>query len=105
VVNEAAADADLIVSSGGISMGGERDSIKAGMQGLGAASFCTVAIHPGKPQGFGVVGPSRTPVVMLPGNPVSALCRSSSSSSLRSAPCKAGPRKSPVSPVRSSPCR
>ena len=46
MVNEAAADADLIVTSGGISMGGERDSIKAAMQGLGAASFCTVAIHP-----------------------------------------------------------
>ena len=70
-INEAA-DADLIITSGGISMGGERDSIKAALQGLGTASFCTVAIHPGKPQGFGVVGPSRTPVVMLPGNPVSA---------------------------------
>ena len=30
-------------------------------------------MHPGKPQGFGVVGRSRTPIVMLPANPVSAL--------------------------------
>ena len=41
-INEAA-DADLIIT-GGISIGGEHNSIKAALQGLGTAGFCTVAI-------------------------------------------------------------
>jgi molybdopterin biosynthesis enzyme len=28
-------------------------------------------MQPGKPQGFGLVGPDRTPLLALPGNPVS----------------------------------
>jgi molybdopterin molybdotransferase len=34
--------------------------------------FRKVAMQPGMPQGFGVAGPDRTPVLTLPGNPVSA---------------------------------
>src|SRR5690606_20717598 len=31
-----------------------------------------VAMQPGKPQGFGLIGDDRTPMIMVPGNPVSA---------------------------------
>jgi molybdopterin molybdotransferase len=73
---------DLLITSGGVSMGGEHDVVKAalatdGMPGTGAPSvgsvtFRKVAMQPGMPQGFGVIGESLTPVFTLPGNPVSA---------------------------------
>jgi molybdopterin molybdotransferase len=64
--------ADLLVTSGGVSMGGEHDVVKAALAGLGTVAFRKVALQPGMPQGFGVVGPGRTPIFTLPGNPVSA---------------------------------
>lgn len=63
--------ADLVVSTGGVSQG-DYDVIKAVMPELGATDFTQVAMQPGKPQGFGLVGDDRTPMIMLPGNPVSA---------------------------------
>lgn len=68
----AARTADLLVTSGGISMGGSHDSVKSALAHLGTILFRTVAMRPGKPQGFGVFGPSQVPIVTLPGNPVSA---------------------------------
>ncbi len=38
----------------------------------GAVGFRRLAMQPGKPQGFGLLGPDRTPLFALPGNPVSA---------------------------------
>ena len=64
--------ADLLITSGGVSMGGEHDVVKAALAGLGTDTFRKVAMQPGMPQGFGVVGPGRTPIFTLPGNPVSA---------------------------------
>jgi molybdopterin molybdotransferase len=64
--------ADLLVTSGGVSMGGEHDVVKAALAGLGTVSFHKVAMQPGMPQGYGVLGPARTPILTLPGNPVSA---------------------------------
>jgi molybdopterin molybdotransferase len=68
------AQADLLITSGGVSMGGEHDVVKAALSGngLGTLTFCKVAMQPGMPQGFGVVGPDQTPILTLPGNPVSA---------------------------------
>ncbi|CAA9307652.1 MAG: Molybdopterin molybdenumtransferase [uncultured Friedmanniella sp.] len=63
--------ADLVVSTGGVSQG-DYDVVKAVMPELGATDFTQVAMQPGKPQGFGLVGDDRTPMIMLPGNPVSA---------------------------------
>ena len=63
--------ADLIVTTGGVSQG-DYDIVKAVLPELGATDFTTVAMQPGKPQGFGLIGEDRTPIVMLPGNPVSA---------------------------------
>ncbi|HEX9359343.1 MAG TPA: gephyrin-like molybdotransferase Glp, partial [Streptosporangiaceae bacterium] len=66
------ADADLLITSGGVSMGGEHDVVKAALSKLGTITFRKVAMQPGMPQGFGVLGPDRTPIFTLPGNPVSA---------------------------------
>jgi len=64
--------ADVIVTSGGISMGGEHDVIKEVLSRYGTVRFCKVAMQPGMPQGFGTIGEDRTPIFTLPGNPVSA---------------------------------
>jgi molybdopterin molybdotransferase len=66
------ADADLLITSGGVSMGGEHDVVKAALSKLGTITFRKVAMQPGMPQGFGTLGPDRTPIFTLPGNPVSA---------------------------------
>ena len=66
------ADADLLITSGGVSMGGEHDVVKAALSKLGTITFRKVAMQPGMPQGFGALGPDRTPIFTLPGNPVSA---------------------------------
>ena len=65
-------DADLLITSGGVSMGGEHDVVKAALSRLGTITFRKVAMQPGMPQGFGVLGPDATPIFTLPGNPVSA---------------------------------
>jgi molybdopterin molybdotransferase len=70
---------DLLITSGGVSMGGEHDVVKAALSrdvaltaDGGRVTFRKVAMQPGMPQGFGVIGPDRTPIFTLPGNPVSA---------------------------------
>ena len=67
----AAAGSDLIVTSGGASVGAHdlvRDALApAGLE----LAFWKIAMRPGKPFMFGRVGP--TPLLGLPGNPVSAL--------------------------------
>jgi molybdopterin molybdotransferase len=74
LIGELSAQADLLVTSGGVSMGGEHDVVKAALSGsrAGTITFRKVAMQPGMPQGFGVVGPDQTPILTLPGNPVSA---------------------------------
>jgi molybdopterin molybdotransferase len=62
--------ADLLITTGGVSMGGEHDVVKAALRELGTVTFRKVAMQPGMPQGFGVIGP--VPIFTLPGNPVSA---------------------------------
>jgi molybdopterin molybdotransferase len=71
-IEDSLADADLLVTTGGVSMGGEHDVVKAALHDLGTVTFRKIAMQPGMPQGFGVVGPGRTPIFTLPGNPVSA---------------------------------
>lgn len=63
--------ADLVITSGGVSMGAY-DTVKAVLSRLGTVEFVKVAMQPGMPQGFGVIGDERVPIVTLPGNPVSA---------------------------------
>jgi molybdopterin molybdotransferase len=64
--------ADLLITSGGVSMGGENDVVKDVLRRLGTVTFRKVAMQPGMPQGFGLIGPDETPIFNLPGNPVSA---------------------------------
>jgi molybdopterin molybdotransferase len=70
-LEELSASADLLVTTGGVSMGGEHDVVKAALAGF-AVRFRKVALQPGMPQGFGLIGLGGTPVFTLPGNPVSA---------------------------------
>ncbi len=64
-------DADVLVTSGGVSVG-EHDLVRGIEEELGVEEvFWRVAIKPGKPISFGVHG--QTLVFGLPGNPVSAL--------------------------------
>jgi len=67
-MRQAAQDADVIVSSGGVSVG-EEDYVKAVVESLGSIDLWRIAIKPGKPFAFGnVLG---KPFLGLPGNPVS----------------------------------
>ncbi|MCB0939668.1 MAG: molybdopterin molybdotransferase MoeA [Mycobacterium sp.] len=61
--------ADLIITSGGVSAGAY-EVVKDAF-GAGAVDFVKVAMQPGMPQGAGRA--NGTPIVTLPGNPVSAL--------------------------------
>lgn len=63
--------ADLVITSGGVSKG-LYDVVKEVLTKLGTIDFPEVAMQPGKPQGFGVMGDDQIPVFTLPGNPVSA---------------------------------
>ena len=67
---DAAASADLVVTSGGVSVG-EEDHVKASVSALGAMLVDGLPIQPGKPIGFGLV--EATPWLGLPGNPVASL--------------------------------
>ena len=62
----AGADVDLVVTTGGASVG-DHDPVKAALVDRGV-DFTTVAMQPGKPQGVGNV--DGIPVLCLPGNPV-----------------------------------
>jgi molybdopterin molybdotransferase len=63
--------ADVVVTSGGVSKG-THDVVKEALSELGTVAFREIAMQPGKPQGFGVIGEDDTPIFTLPGNPVSA---------------------------------
>jgi molybdopterin molybdotransferase len=67
----AAADADILVTIGGASVG-DRDLVKPALEARGLAlDFWKVAVRPGKPMLFGRLGAQR--VLGLPGNPLSCL--------------------------------
>ncbi|MFB8238819.1 gephyrin-like molybdotransferase Glp [Kitasatospora purpeofusca] len=64
--------ADLIVTSGGVSVGAY-DVVKEVFAEYGGVDFRRLRMQPGKPQGFGRIGPGPgVPLLALPGNPVSA---------------------------------
>jgi len=69
-LSKAAAQADLIISTGGVSVG-EADFIKPALAELGTTEFWKIAIKPGRPLTFGQIGAS---IFMgLPGNPVAVM--------------------------------
>jgi molybdopterin molybdotransferase len=68
---DAARGADMLVTTGGASVG-DHDLVRAGLAARGfALDFWKIAMRPGKPLMFGAV--AGLPVLGLPGNPVSAL--------------------------------
>ncbi len=60
---------DVIITSGGVSVG-EEDHIRPAVQALGALDLWQIAMKPGKPFAYGTVG--RAHFMGLPGNPVSS---------------------------------
>ncbi len=65
----AADNADVIISSGGVSVG-EEDHVKPAIEALGELSMWKVQMKPGKPVAYGRIG--HVPFLGLPGNPVSS---------------------------------
>jgi molybdopterin molybdotransferase len=66
----AALDQDALISTGGVSVGGE-DHVKAAIEKLGQIFFWKLALKPGKPLALGHIG--QAAFIGLPGNPVSSL--------------------------------
>ena len=73
-LRRAAADNDLIVTSGGVSVG-EEDHVKPAVEAEGQLDMWKIAIKPGKPLAFGEVrrDGGKAWFIGLPGNPVSAM--------------------------------
>jgi len=71
-LQKAAEQADLVMTSGGVSVG-EEDHIRNAVETLGKLEMWRVNIKPGKPLAFGTIKTSQgdTPFLGLPGNPVS----------------------------------
>lgn len=70
LLSRASAEQDILISSGGVSVG-EADHLKTAIQQLGQLNLWRVAIQPGKPLAFGTVG--NIPWIGLPGNPAASL--------------------------------
>jgi len=68
LLREAAEQADVIVTTGGVSVG-EEDHVKHALESLGQLDLWQLAMRPGKPLALGRIGQAR--LVGLPGNPVS----------------------------------
>jgi molybdopterin molybdotransferase len=69
VLRRAAAECDLIVTSGGVSVG-EADFVKPAVEAEGSLLMWRIAMKPGRPLAFGRIGKSF--FIGLPGNPVSS---------------------------------
>ncbi|GBE45227.1 molybdopterin molybdenumtransferase [bacterium BMS3Bbin11] len=67
-INTAVDKADLILSSGGVSVG-EEDYVKKALEEMGSLDLWKIAVRPGKPLAFGKV--RGVPFIGVPGNPVS----------------------------------
>ena len=70
ILNKAAQECDVIITSGGVSVG-DFDLMKQALSELGQMNFWQVKQKPGKPLAFGHI--QNKPVVGLPGNPVSSM--------------------------------
>ena len=70
VLTQASAQADVIITSGGVSVG-EEDHIKAAITRGGELEMWRLAIKPGKPFALGQF--NKTPVMGLPGNPAAVV--------------------------------
>jgi molybdopterin molybdotransferase len=69
-LTEAARSADIVLTSGGVSVG-DHDLVKAVLQEAGGIDFWQVAMQPGRPLAFGRIGSAH--FFGLPGNPVASM--------------------------------
>lgn len=69
-LEKAAATHDLLITSGGVSVG-EEDHIRNAIEALGGLHFWRLAIKPGRPLALGQIG--KVPFIGLPGNPVAVM--------------------------------
>lgn len=70
ILTQASAEADVIITSGGVSVG-EEDHIKAAINSGGELEMWRLAIKPGKPFALGQF--NNVPVIGLPGNPAAVV--------------------------------
>ena len=110
-LREAAQEADLIVTSGGVSVG-EEDHVKPAVEAEGQLDLWRIAMKPGRPLAYGDAVGGRAHFIGLPGNPVSSfvtfmlfvrpfvlrLARAPSTSSHRG--CRWSPASTGRSPTR-----
>jgi molybdopterin molybdotransferase len=100
-IGAATAQSDVVIISGGVSVG-PHDHVKPALDALGVAEvFWSVSLQPGKPTWFGIPADGRPLVFGLPGNPVSAVVTFSlfvapALTALQGAPTPAPPRSSAV---------
>lgn len=71
-LREAAGSADLVLTSGGVSVG-DADHTRAALMETGDLGFWKVAIRPGRPLACGRLGDRAVPFLGLPGNPVATM--------------------------------
>ncbi len=71
-LEDAAAQSDLVITSGGVSVG-QADFTREALEQLGRLAFWRVALRPGRPMACGWLGEKRTPFIGLPGNPVAVM--------------------------------
>ncbi|MFO8046011.1 MAG: molybdopterin-binding protein [Halomonas sp.] len=71
-LGRAAAEADLVITSGGVSVG-DADHTRAALAAQGELGFWKIAIRPGRPLACGRLAPRGVPFLGLPGNPVAAM--------------------------------
>ncbi|UJF18157.1 bifunctional molybdopterin-guanine dinucleotide biosynthesis adaptor protein MobB/molybdopterin molybdotransferase MoeA [Vibrio sp. SS-MA-C1-2] len=72
-LQQASEQADLVISSGGVSVG-NADYIKSALNQLGSIDFWRINMRPGRPLAFGKLGSTdKTPFFGLPGNPVAVM--------------------------------
>lgn len=69
---DAAEQSDLVITSGGVSVG-QADFTRQALQAMGQLAFWRVALRPGRPMACGLLGQTQTPFVGLPGNPVAVM--------------------------------
>ncbi|MGZ4293287.1 MAG: molybdopterin molybdotransferase MoeA [Solirubrobacteraceae bacterium] len=100
-LGEALEESDVVIISGGVSVG-PHDHVKPALDALGVAEvFWSVSLQPGKPTWFGVPTAGHPLVFGLPGNPVSAVVTFSlfaapALAALQGAPSPAPPRATAV---------
>lgn len=69
VIEDQLVRADLVITSGGVSSANLLEQV---LGKLGEVTVADVAMSPGSAHGFGTIGPDHTPVITLPGDPLSA---------------------------------